>query len=571
VRFSRYFIPTLKENPADADTMSAKLMLRSGMIRKVAAGLYDWLPLGHKVLKKVENIVRDEMNRAGALEVWLPVIQPKELWEESGRWQFYGRELLRIKDRKNNEFCFAPTAEEMITDLVRKTIKSSRELPVNLYQFGTKFRDEIRPRFGIMRAREFLMKDAYSFHADDKSMDETYKVMVETYTRIFTRLGLKFRPVEADTGSIGGSFSHEFMVLADTGEEQIASCPNVTCGYAANIERAETRPVEPAANAPAALATEEVETPGKSKVVDIAAAMGVSANKIIKTVFMIADAQMVVALVPGDSDLNVHKLQRHLGAKQIWPAKDAEYIAAAGCDVGFAGPMNLKARVVADPLVMSIVNGVTGAGKKDFHLKNVNPGRDFTPESVADIRNIRPSDPCPRCSTPVAFFRGIEVGHVFKLGTKYSKAMKAEFLDEAGNAQPMIMGCYGIGVSRIVAAAIEQNNDEWGIKWPVQIAPFQVIVTPANVTHDESRLAAEKIYNALLEKGVDVLLDDRDVRAGFKFKDADLIGIPLRVTIGEKSLARGMVEVKRRYEAQATEAPLDAAIEKVMETLQALA
>ena len=569
MRFSRYFVPTLKENPADADTMSAKLMLRSGMIRKVAAGLYDWLPLGLKVLKKVENIVREEMNRAGAMEVALPVIQPKELWEETGRWQFYGRELLRLSDRKKNEFCFAPTAEEMITDLVRKTIKSSRELPVNLYQFGTKFRDEIRPRFGVMRSREFLMKDAYSFHSSEADLDAEYNRMSETYSRIFTRLGLKFRPVEADSGAIGGNSSQEFMVLADTGEDLIASCEK--CGYAANLERAEvSAPASSGKQAP--LAVEEVPTPNASKVVDVAKAMGTTADRIIKTVFMVADGQTVVALVRGDTDLNVPKFQRALGAKGIRPANEAEYTAAAGgSDVGFAGPQHIKVRMVADHLVAAMSNAVVGGGKKDVHLRNANPGRDFQIETIADIRNIREGEACPKCGAPVKFFRGIEVGHVFKLGTKYSAPMKCEYLDETGVAKPMIMGCYGIGVSRIVAAAIEQNNDEWGIKWPVRIAPFQVIVTPANVTHDESRLTAEKIYNALLEKGVDVLLDDRDVRAGFKFKDADLIGIPLRVTIGEKSLARGMVEVKRRDEAQATEAPIDAAIEKVMETLQALA
>jgi prolyl-tRNA synthetase len=569
MRFTRYFIPTLKENPADADTMSAKLMLRSGMIRKVAAGLYDWLPLGLKVLKKVENIVREEMNRAGAMEVSLPVVQPKELWEETGRWQFYGRELLRISDRKKNEFCFAPTAEEMITDLVRKTIKSSRELPVNLYQFGTKFRDEIRPRFGVMRAREFLMKDAYSFHASEQDLDVTYKVMVDTYTRIFTRLGLKFRPVEADSGAIGGSSSQEFMVLAETGEDLIASCSK--CGYAANLERAEVR--APASNGKEPpLAVEEVSTPNATKVVDVVKAMGTTADRIIKTVFMVADGQTVVALIRGDTDLNVPKFQRALGAKGIRPANEAEYMAAAGgSDVGFAGPQNIKVRMVADHLVAAMSNAVVGGGKKDVHLRNANVGRDFKIETVADIRNIREGEPCPKCGQPVQFFRGIEVGHVFKLGTKYSAPMKCEYLAEDGTPKPMIMGCYGIGVSRIVAAAIEQNNDEWGIKWPAPIAPFQVTVTPANVTHDPSREAAEKIYEALLNRGVDVLLDDRDVRAGFKFKDADLIGIPLRVTIGEKSLARGMVEIKRRDQAQAVEAPLDGAIEKVMETLKALA
>ncbi len=541
-------------------------MLRAGLIRKVGAGLYDWLPFGFKVLKKVEQIVREEMDRAGGMEVWLPHVQPKELWEESGRWQFYGKELLRIKDRKDNEFCFAPTAEEVVTDLARRSFKSYRDLPALFYQFGTKFRDEIRPRFGVMRAREFYMKDAYSFHSNDQDLDKTYQSMVEAYTRIFTRLGLKFRPVEADTGTIGGSFSHEFMVLADTGEEQIATCES--CGYAANIERAETV-IRQAAAKEAAKAIEDVHTPNAHRVVDVAKQMGVGADKIIKTVFLVADGKPVVALVRGDTDLNEHKLQRAIGAQQMRPAHDEEYKEIAGCDVGFAGPMKLKAKVVADLLVPHISNAVTGAHKKDYHLRNVNIDRDFKPDLIADIRNIRAGDDCPRCDGKIVFYRGIEVGHVFKLGIKYSKAMQANFLDESGESKPMIMGCYGIGVSRIVAAAIEQNNDEWGIRWPLPIAPFQVILTPANMTHEPSAQTAEKIYDGLLKKGVQVLLDDRDMRAGFKFKDADLIGVPLRVTIGEKSLAKGVVEIKWRNQANAEEIPLDQAVEKVVSLLQA--
>lgn len=567
MRFSKYFIPTLKETPSEADTNSAKLMLRAGMVRKVGAGLYEWLPLGFRVLKKVEAIVREEMDRAGGMEVWLPHVQPKELWEESGRWQFYGKELLRFKDRKNAEFCFAPTAEELITDLARGHLRSYRDLPALFYQFGTKFRDEIRPRFGIMRAREFYMKDAYSFHATDADLDKTYQAMVDAYTRIFTRLGLKFRPVEADTGTIGGSSSHEFMVLADTGEEQIAACE--ACGYAANIERAETA-VAKENSSESAQPLEEVATPNLFRVAEVAGHLKVSEEKVIKTIFLMADSQPVVALVRGDTDLNEHKLQRLLGAKLMRPAKEEEYREIAGCEVGFAGPMKLKAKIVADYLIPVISNGVSGANKKDFHLKNVNINRDYKPDVVGDIRNIRPGDACPRCANPVRFYRGIEVGHVFKLGTKYSEAMKATFLDEAGQSHPMIMGCYGIGVSRIVAAAIEQNNDEWGIQWPVPIAPFEAIVTPANVTHGPSAETAESVYTGLKKRGVDVLYDDRDVRAGFKFKDADLIGVPIRVTIGEKSLAKGVVEVKLRNQPQPEEIPLDKAVEKVGELVQSL-
>jgi len=553
MRYSQYFIPTLKETPSDADTASAKLMLRAGMIRKVASGLYEWLPLGLKSLKKVEAVIRDEMNRAGGLEVWLTNIQPKELWEETGRWKFYGKELLRIKDRKNGEFCFAPTAEEVITDLARRDIRSYRNLPVLFYQFGVKFRDEIRPRFGIMRAREFYMKDGYSFHADETDLGKMYDKMVETYSRIFKRLGLDFRPVEADTGTIGGSSSHEFMVLADTGEEQIASCPK--CGYTANIERAETAP--PGNNSKSAsLPLEEVATPNQYRVEDVAKAVNVTPDRVIKTIFLMSDKEPVVALLRGDTELNENKLLRFLGANALRPASEAEYKKIAGCEVGYAGPMNLKAKIVADTLIPHVSNGVSGAHKKDFHLKNVNYGRDYKSDAVLDIRNIRPKDPCPKCGTEVSFFRGIEVGHVFKLGTKYSKSMKAHFLDVNGKSHPMVMGCYGIGVSRIVAAAIEQGNDKWGIQWPLPIAPFEVIITPANISHERSKKVSEELYESLMKKGIDVLLDDRDERAGIKFKDADLIGIPLRVTVGEKSLAKNVLEIKERTKEKAEEVPI---------------
>jgi len=568
MRFSRYFIPTLKETPADADTVSAKLMLRAGLIRKVASGLYEWLPLGLKVLKKVENIIREEMNRAGGLEVWLPHVQPKELWEESGRWNVYGRELLRIKDRKNTEFCFAPTAEEVITDLARRDVRSYKELPLLFYQFGTKFRDEIRPRFGVMRAREFYMKDAYSFHATEEDLDKTYKDVFNAYTSTFQRLGLKFRPVEADTGTIGGSSSHEFMVLAETGEEIVAACDK--CGYAANLERAETiasnqkslEPLQPMS---------EAATPGKYRVEDVASYLKTTPDKVIKTVFYIADSQPVVALLRGDTELNEPKLKAMLGAKLIRPATEEEYQKAAGCDVGFAGPMGIKVKMVADYLVEGIVNGVSGANKKDVHMQNVNIGRDYKPEMVGDLRNMKEGESCPRCKEgKTQFFRGIEVGHVFKLGTKYSEAMKATFLDEGGAAHPMIMGCYGIGVSRIVAAAIEQNNDANGIIWPLPIAPFSVILTPTNMSDEKSRQAATAIYEGLTKEGIDVLFDDRDLRAGVKFKDADLIGIPLRVTIGEKSLAKGVVEVKGRRDTSFSEIPVADVVAEVKKRLAAL-
>lgn len=561
MKYSQYFIPTLKESPADADTPSAKLMIRAGLIRKVAAGLYEWLPFGLRTLKKVENIIREEMDLAGGLEVWLPHIQPKDLWEESGRWNYYGKELLRIKDRKNNEFCFAPTAEEIITALARNEIRSYKELPKTFYQFGTKFRDEIRPRFGIMRAREFYMKDAYSFHSDEKSLDATYDAMAKAYTAIFKRLGLTFQMVEADTGTIGGSSSHEFMVFAETGEAQMVVCD--ACHYAANVERAETVTVD-SNHKETPLKIEEVATPGKHKVEDVAKFVKVGADKIIKTVFLIADSKPIVALLRGDTELNEPKIMRLLGAKQMRPATEDEYRSVSGSDVGFAGPFNLKAKVVADTFIPRVSNGVTGGGKKDVHLKNVNYDRDYKADIVGDIRNIRPGDSCPKCQKPVKFLRGIEVGHVFKLGTKYSEAMKATVLDEGGKAIPMIMGCYGIGVSRIVAAAIEQRHDDNGISWPVPMAPFEVIVSPTNVSNPDLLKAAQTIYKDLQKAGIDVLLDDRDERAGVKFKDADLIGIPFRITIGEKSLAKNVVELKKRNAPDISELSLASAAAEVI-------
>ncbi len=576
MRLSRYLLPTLKELPADADTVSAKLMLRAGLIRKVAAGLYEWLPFGLRALRKVENIVREEMDKIGGQEVWLPFVQPRELWEESGRWQVYGKEMMRLKDRKDADFCLAPTAEEVITDLVRREVRSYRELPLLLYQFGTKFRDEIRPRFGVMRAREFYMKDAYSFHADPASLDQTYQDAYDAYTRIFTRCGLKFRPVEAATGAIGGSHSHEFMVLADTGEETIASCD--VCGYAANVELAESTAFGTKKGEP--LQTpEEVDTPSAWTVEDVAKLLKLPKIKFIKTLFYETDQGPVVALVRGDHELNEAKLQRKLGAKWLQKASDETYRKVAGCEVGFAGPVGLSARMVADFNVAVIENGVSGANKKDKHMVNINLGRDYKLEdgAFADLRMVREGDPCTRCFlkdsarktfNKLSFFKGIEVGHVFKLGTKYSEALQAGFLTEKGAKSSFIMGCYGIGVSRVVAAAIEQSHDENGIVWPEAIAPFQVIVLPLNVSDAQVVEAANRIYADLVDAGVEVLLDDRDQRAGAKFKDADLLGIPWRVTVGEKKLAAGQVEVKQRAAAQAEDVAQDKAAAWVLEKLR---
>ncbi len=549
MRFSRMLLPTLRESPADADVVSQKLMMRAGMIRKVAAGIYNLLPMGLRSVRKVEAIVREEMNRAGAQEVLMPMVVPSELWKESGRWDVYGKELLRIRDRHDREFCLGPTHEEVITDMVRREVRSYRDLPVNLYQIQTKFRDEIRPRFGLMRGREFIMKDAYSFHADEESADKEYRNMYETYTRIFERCGLAFRAVEAETGAIGGSFSHEFMVLADTGEDAIAACD--ACDYAANVERAEIRtPEERPVSTQGAKAIEKVSTPGKKSVEEVSAFLKVKPSSLIKTLIYDTGEGLVAALVRGDLDVNEMKLRRAAGVSAVELATDDKVTQATGAPVGFAGPVGLKIPVYADWSVMEIKNGVTGANSADAHLVNVLPGRDFTPR-YADIRNAVEGDGCPRCKGTLTIKRGIEVGHVFKLGTKYSTAMGATFLDEQGAERPMIMGCYGIGVGRTAAASIEQNHDEFGIIWPVPLAPFGCEVVPVNVTHEESMKTAEALYAELNKAGVDTLLDDRDERAGVKFKDSDLIGIPVRVTVGERNLKQGNVEVKRRNEKEA--------------------
>ncbi len=530
-------------------------MQRAGMIRKVASGIYDWLPLGLRALRKVEKIVRDEMDRAGAHEISLPVIQPKSLWMETGRWPVYGKELLRIKDRKDAEFCFAPTAEEVVTDLVRREVRSWRQLPLCLYQIGLKFRDEIRPRFGVMRAREFLMKDAYSFHADDEDASKYYEVMKTAYANVFKRCGLKFSAVEAQAGAIGGSFSHEFMVHADTGEETIVACSG--CGYAANIERAETKATVEKSDFPTE-ETEEVETPGKTSVEDVAKFLKMNKKRFLKTQLYIADGKPVMALVRGDHELNEAKLSAVLGGPEMHRATEEEYEAISGCAVGFAGPVNLPryktpegkmedVRILADLATEGLVNAASGANKNDMHLKGINMGRDFAAESVVDIRMTREDDPCPRCDEKkAAFTKGIEVGHVFKLGTKYSESLKAEYLDVDQKAHPMVMGCYGIGVSRVVAAAIEQGHDDWGIIWPKEIAPFTVAIVA--VENDEEAVLAEadKIYQACLDAGIDAVYDDRKGRPGVRFKDIDLIGVPFRLVVSTKTLESGEVEFKRR-------------------------
>ncbi|MBI4386687.1 MAG: proline--tRNA ligase [Elusimicrobia bacterium] len=555
MKLSRYLIPTLREPPSDADNASAALMQRAGMIRKLASGIYEWLPLGLRALKKVERIVREEMDAIGGQEVWLPVIQPRELWEETGRWKIYGKELLRLKDRKDGEFCFAPTAEEVITDLVRREVRSWRQLPLMLYQFGLKFRDEIRPRFGVMRAREFLMKDAYSFHADDADCQSYYEQVYGAYSKIFERCGLKFKPVEADSGAIGGSYSHEFMVLAETGEETIVACTK--CAYGANIERAECPPSKDSDGRVSPLPLEEIHTPGTFSVEDVAKLLKASPKSFLKTQLYLADGRPVMALLRGDHELNEAKLARACKTGLLERANDAMYEKITGCGVGYAGPVKLPmwrspdgktlpVGIYADMSLEGAANAVSGANKTDYHLKNINIGRDFQPESFADLRRALPSDPCPRCGGPVRFTKGIEVGHTFKLGTKYSIPLKAHYLDNEQQSKPMVMGCYGIGVSRVVAAAVEQGHDEAGIIWPSSIAPFAACIVA--VEHDSARVreAAETLYRELWDAGVETLLDDRAERPGVRFKDMDLIGIPFRFVVSEKTLAQGEVEFKRR-------------------------
>ena len=545
MRYSEMFLPTVREIPTDAETISHQLMVRAGMIRKLTSGIYSYLPLGYMVMRKVEQIVREEMNRAGAQEVCLPVVLPAELWQESGRWDHYGKELLRFKDRHDRDYCLGPTHEEVITDLVRHEIKSYRQLPQNLYQIHTKFRDEIRPRFGVMRAREFVMKDGYSFDADEAGTDITYRKMYEAYQRIFERCGLQFRAVEADSGNIGGSFSHEFMVIAASGEDGLVFCS--ACAYAANLEKAETLRPEPEVMDPASLLPrEEVYTPQVKSIAEVSNFLQLPPQKLVKTMIYNADGAPVIVLVRGDEEINEIKVRNLLGCATLELADEAMIEKVTGAPRGFAGAVGLKGNIIADYSVMNMSNFVMGANREDYHLLNVNRERDFTIKTYADLRFAREADCCPRCSQPLLLARGIEVGHVFKLGTKYSQAMKTVFLDQEGQERTMIMGCYGIGIGRTVAACIEQNHDEQGIIWPVPLAPYQVIITPVNVKNEALLAAAEDMYRVLQERGVAVLLDDRDERAGVKFMDADLIGLPLRVTIGPKKLAEGQVEVRER-------------------------
>ncbi len=544
MRFSQLLLPTLKENPAEAEVMSHKLLLRAGFIRKLTSGTYTYLPLGLATIKKVEQIVREEMNKAGAQELLMPMVQPASLWKESGRWDIYGKELLRFTDRNNRDSCLGPTHEEVITDVVRLNVQSYKELPLNLYQIQTKYRDEARPRFGLMRGREFIMKDAYSFDATDKDAEQSYHKMNIAYHRIFERCGLRFRAVEADSGAIGGSFSHEFMVLADTGEDTIATCIN--CQYAANMEKA-TCVVASTSDAQMEDLS-KIETPGKRKVKVVCEFLDIRPDQLVKTLIFMVNEKPVAILLRGDHEVEEVKLANILGVsdEDLRMADDKEVFDATGTPSGYLGPIGLDIQVIADQEVAAMVNFAVGANEKNYHVLNCNMGRDFTPSQTGDVRKVTSDDKCILCGGDLKLTKGIEVGHIFKLGTKYSTALNATFLDANSQEQPFIMGCYGIGVSRVVAAAIEQNNDKDGIIFPVPIAPMQVIILNLGLKDEGITKAANDIYAQLQEHGIEVILDDRDERPGVKFKDADLIGIPFRITVGKSFSNDGIIEIRTR-------------------------
>ncbi|MFO8153236.1 proline--tRNA ligase [Thioalkalivibrio sp.] len=552
MRISQFPLNTLKETPAEAEVVSHQLLLRAGYIRRLASGLYTWLPIGLRVLRRVEQIVREEMDRSGALELLMPAVQPAELWQESGRWEHYGAELLRLKDRHQRDFCFGPTHEEVITDLVRREIRSYRQLPVNYYQIQTKFRDERRPRFGIMRAREFLMKDAYSFHLEPDSLQQTYDAMHAAYTRIFERCGLEFRAVEADTGAIGGNASHEFHVLADSGEDRIAFSAG---GYAANVELAPAPAAETAP--PPRQALEKVATPGVRSIEELSAFLDVPARQTVKTLVLAASSEvrapLVAVLLRGDHELNAVKAEKHPWIDApLRMAADAEIRAAVGAGTGSLGPLNCPLPALADQAVAGLADFVAGANEDDHHLTGINWERDLPLPETADLRNIAPGEPAPDGSGAIEIRRGIEVGHIFQLGDKYSQALNATVLDEAGRERTMAMGCYGIGVSRVVAAAIEQNHDERGIRWPQALAPFDVALCPIGAKKSQRvREAAAALHDELEAAGLAVLLDDREVRPGVMFADMELIGLPHRLVIGERALDEGQIEYKGRNDTEA--------------------
>ena len=567
MRFSQLLIPTLREDPAEAETVSHRLMLRAGLIRKVAAGIYTYLPLGLRVIRKVEAIIREEMNKAGAQELLMPIASPSELWRETGRWDFYGKELIRFKDRHERDFCLGPTHEEVITDLIRRDVRSYRQLPLNCYQIQTKFRDEVRPRFGLMRGREFIMKDAYSFDTDVESAKISYQKMYDAYTNIFTRCGLTFRAVEADTGLIGGTSSHEFMVLAETGEETIVYTEDGS--YAANVELAEVLPPPPGPIGPL-LPLEKVDTPGVRTISQLVEFLQTSPDKLIKTLLYRTPQETVAVLVRGDHEVNEIKVKKFLGVTDVELADADTVQTLTGAPVGYSGPVGLsKVRIIADHAVTAMQNGIVGANILDTHYRNANFNRDFKVDGNGDLRKAQLGDPSPRGGELLKAARGIETGHVFLLGTKYSQAMKATYLDQQGKEQLAIMGCYGIGVGRTAAAAIEQHHDAKGIKWPIPIAPFQVHLLPLGSSQGVQG-TTKTLYTQLLSAGLEVLWDDRDERAGVKLNDADLIGAPFHVVVGDKSLSQGLVELKERRSGTVTKMPPDSILEKIQTCLKSI-
>ncbi len=569
MRATNLYAPTLRESPAEAEVISHKLMLRAGLIRKAAGGFYTYLPLAWRTIRKIQQIIREEMDAAGGQEICMPILQPGELWQESGRWSVYGEEMMRIKDRHGREFCLGPTHEEMITALVRDEVRSYKQLPLMLYQMQNKYRDEIRPRFGLMRSREFIMKDLYSFDRDEEGMNTSYQKMYDAYSRIFSRCGLEFRPVEADNGAIGGGHSHEFTVLAPAGESSIAYC--TSCDYAASDEKAELKAIQ--AQEEEMLELEKVSTPDAHTIELVKDYLQIPIEKTIKAVaFQDDDGQLILAFVRGDHEVNEIKiLNAAENALHLHMADEQAILEAGGCP-GFMSPIGIKkgTTIIVDPTVMGMYNAVAGANERDVHYRNVNPKRDFKDVIVADIRMVKEGDPCPHCGAPLSMTRGIEVGQVFTLGTKYSQAMGASFLDENGKEKPLVMGCYGIGVGRTMAAAIEQNNDKDGIIWPRAIAPFEIVVVIVNAKNEDQLSCGEKIYDELKSAGMDVLLDDRKERAGVKFKDCDLIGYPLRITVGPKTVEDNQIEIRNRKTGDTFYAAGDSYLEKVREILDSL-
>ncbi len=548
MKASHLFYPTLREVPSEAEIVSHQLLLRAGFIRRNTAGVYTYLPLARRVLRKIQDIVREEMDRAGGQEIIMPIIQPREIWDKSGRWSLYGDEMFKLGDRHKREFALGPTHEELVTALVDGEVHSYKDLPLLLYQIQNKYRDEIRPRFGLMRGREFIMKDLYSFDVDEAGLDLSYQKMHDAYQRIYNRLKLDYRVVLADSGAIGGNESHEFMVLAASGESEIVYCP--LCDYAANVEKAECFPEQTSLDVSESRPLTKVHTPGQRTINDIVDFLGIPKTEQVKTLMYFADGELIAALVRGDRELNEIKLKNILPASEMFMADENTVKEICGAGFGSLGPVGMKIKVYVDLEVAAMKNFACGANEDDYHYTNVNVGRDFTAKAVVDLRNAVAGDKCPGCEGRLQIMRGIEVGHIFKLGTRYSEAMQAAFLDARGQEQQFVMGCYGIGISRTMAAAVEQNYDENGIIWPLPIAPYQVIIVPVNFNQAVQKDLAEKIYQELTDLGIEVLLDDRDERAGVKFKDADLIGIPLRITIGPKALQENKVEMKKRWEKE---------------------